>query len=267
MNPDGWRPGGCVTYAAAQAVRLGLNAAAVTTCSPEVDPEAIVPGAAWHVLPETTTTTFENRYSDGRRSQRLLALARPLSGTDIPRAWLQAPIVLLGPVFHDVAEELPGQLAGEGTLLGIGAQGWLRRREGERLLPGVFEATPPWLAGDIVFLSEEDLEDASCVGRWAQRVRAVVLTHGAAGCSVVTRERRLEHEGYAMQEVDATGAGDVFAIAFLARLKEQSDLETAARFACAAAALSVRGPGIAAIGSRGEIEELMRVHPAGSRPC
>ena len=63
------------------------------------------------------------------------------------------------------------------------------------------------------------------------------------------------------READATGAGDVFAAALLARLSETDDVALAARFGAAAASICVSGEGALAIGGRREIEERMAQHP------
>jgi len=258
ITSRGWRPGGGVYYAAAQAQRLGARVAAVTVCGSDVDPPAILPGVEWQVAAYERTTAFENRYVEGRRVQRLLATARPIMLDDIPEDWRSAPIVLLAPVFHDVDPHLPGQLARSGRLLGLGAQGWLRRRAGDRVLPGRVDRHAPWLAGDAVFVSDEDVEDPEAVAAWARRLPIVVLTRAGRGCTLWTAGQRHDLPAFPADEVDPTGAGDVFAAAFLVEFKETRDALSAARFAGAAAALSVRAAGVDAVAGRDEIEALLR---------
>src|SRR3989304_3003033 len=85
ITSSGWRPGGSVYYAAAQARRLGLGVAAVTSCANDLDPPAILADIHWHVVSSTETTTFENRYAGTRRTQRVLARAKPLCLTGARR--------------------------------------------------------------------------------------------------------------------------------------------------------------------------------------
>jgi sugar/nucleoside kinase (ribokinase family) len=59
------------------------------------------------------------------------------------------------------------------------------------------------------------------------------------------------------EEVDPTGAGDVFAAAFLSHYMETNDAWQAALFASAAASISLAAPGTAAIPSRRQVEERL----------
>jgi 2-dehydro-3-deoxygluconokinase len=71
----------------------------------------------------------------------------------------------------------------------------------------------------------------------------VALKMASQGCLVATEGERFRLPGYTVQAVDATGAGDTFDGAFLARLLAGDDFRTAARYANVAAALSTRGYG------------------------
>jgi sugar/nucleoside kinase (ribokinase family) len=68
-------------------------------------------------------------------------------------------------------------------------------------------------------------------------------------------------EAFPENEVDPTGAGDVFAAAFLARLHETNDVAEATRFAAAAASLSTAAAGTVAIPTREQIEERLARSP------
>jgi len=74
----------------------------------------------------------------------------------------------------------------------------------------------------------------------------VVLKCGENGPLVATADRREAIAGHAVKSVDATGAGDVFGGAFLARTLAGDDPFLAARFANAAAAISTTGYGAVA---------------------
>jgi 1D-myo-inositol 3-kinase len=255
--PDGWRLGGGAYYASCQAAALGLRVGAVTACSTDFELPRLR-RVMWHVVASSETTTFENTYTRGVRRQRVRAVGPALKLADIPEQWQDAPVVLLTPVFHDLDPHLPKLLGHGSRLLGIGAQGWLRRREGETVHPGVVERRPAWLAGDVVFVSEEDVTEPEAVEVWQKNVPLVVLTRGGSGCTIWDASGRQDFAPVSIEEVDPTGAGDVFAVAFLHKYRKDGRVGEAARFAAAAAALAIRGKGAEGVAATREIEALIR---------
>src|SRR5438309_1145084 len=98
INTGGWRLGGSVAYATRQASRLGLSAALMTSCGPDIDVARSVFWAECRIQPSPVTTIFENVYLAGIREQRLLSVAGEINLTLIPSAWRNPAVVLLGPV-------------------------------------------------------------------------------------------------------------------------------------------------------------------------
>ena len=93
---------------------------------------------------------------------------------------------------------------------------------------------------------------------FAQGARNVVLKLGRAGCIAATAQAREAIKGHAVHAVDATGAGDCFDGALLARLHAGDSLVAAARYANAAAALTTTGFGaVAPLPRRAAVEALM----------
>lgn len=91
---------------------------------------------------------------------------------------------------------------------------------------------------------------------------AVVLKLGARGCVVAAEGSAQVVPGFIVKAVDTTAAGDTFNGAFACALAEGRDSLAAARFANAAAALSVTRHGAqTSIPSRAEVEEFL--DPAG----
>jgi 2-dehydro-3-deoxygluconokinase len=92
------------------------------------------------------------------------------------------------------------------------------------------------------------LHDPDAVVDWghAHGAAQVVLKLGAEGAIVSDGQRRERIAPQRVQAVDATGAGDCFAGNLLARLCQGDTLWLAARYANAAAALSVQGHGAVA---------------------
>lgn len=119
---------------------------------------------------------------------------------------------------------------------------------------------------DIALLSLEDAE-ALCevdqpeaiLDRYcAMGPQIVVLKVGKDGAWVAVKGERRRVAGHPVQAVDATGAGDVFAGAFLAELAAGRDAFAAADYANAAAALSTTGWGaVAPIPHRAAVEGFL----------
>ena len=99
---------------------------------------------------------------------------------------------------------------------------------------------------DMVALT--GLQDPEAVLDWshAHGAQQVVLKLGAEGAIVSDGTQRTRIAPQRVQAVDATGAGDCFAGNLLARLCQGDELVQAARYANAAAALSVQGRGAVA---------------------
>jgi 2-dehydro-3-deoxygluconokinase len=86
----------------------------------------------------------------------------------------------------------------------------------------------------------------------------VALKLGREGVLVATAEERHHVPGFAVESVDATGAGDTFDGAFLVERLRGATLTAAARYANAAAALATRGYGaVDPIPRRAEVERFL----------
>ena len=261
LVPGGWRLGGTAAYASIQASRLGLRTAVVTSAPGSMDLGALLPGVEVHRVPSRRASTFRNCYQDGHRSQFLLARARSLALTDVPDAWRTAPIVLLGPVCGEVPPEASSLFAD--SLVGVAAQGWLRGVDSQqRVTARPWPESPSWAGVDALFVSEDDVAGDTCsLERWTAAFRVVAYTQAARGACLHVDGRWRHIDAFAEREVDPTGAGDVFAAAFLAGLLEAGDAALAARFGAAAASISVSREGTLAIADRQRIEERMAQHP------
>ena len=107
---------------------------------------------------------------------------------------------------------------------------------------------------DYFLLSMEDAEalcgekDADAILDWCHEAGAkvVALKLGAAGVVGSDSTRREKISGHAVNCVDATGAGDCFAGALLARMAAGDDFWDGLRYANAAAALATTGFGAVA---------------------
>ena len=115
------------------------------------------------------------------------------------------------------------------------------------------------LLGDAS-LSMDDDSDVELAARkiLALGPKAVVLKLGARGCMIASEQGNIRVPGFKVSAIDTTAAGDVFNGAFATALAEGKEVPDAARFANAAAALSVTRPGAQnSVPSRGEVNRYL----------
>ena len=261
LMPAGSRLGGTATFAAAQAQRLGLDCGIVTRIDPDTSIADTLPGVAMAGRPADVTTSFENCYEGSHRRQRVPMQAPVIEAEDVPPDWREASIILIG----SVCGEIQGVDAGlfPDSLTAVAAQGWLRRLDSDGIVQKQsWIGAPFWSGCRTLFVSDEDLENAEDqLAGWTDDLPIVVLTKERRGARVHEDGRWREIEAFPAREADPTGAGDVFAAAFLVRYSETNDTAESARFASAAAACSVEGRGIEEVADRAQIERRMARHP------
>ncbi len=90
-------------------------------------------------------------------------------------------------------------------------------------------------------------------------VGTVVLTVGERGAWIAGQGEARLVSPYAVAAVDTTGAGDAFSAALAVGLAEGSDLDAAARFACAAGGFSVQSLGtVPSYATRDQLASFLR---------
>ncbi len=170
-------------------------------------------------------------------------------------------MVLLGPVCGEVPASVASVFSGR--LLGASAQGWLRDVGPDGQVHSKPWTGPAyWSNANVIFVSDEDVvpEDGQ-VERWITDVEIVAVTSNREGARVFHNGRWRSIGAFPANEADPTGAGDVFATAFLIELDATHDVAAATRFGSAAAACAIEAPGIDGIATRDQIEERVRAHP------
>jgi 1D-myo-inositol 3-kinase len=137
------------------------------------------------------------------------------------------------------------------------AQGWLREidEDGDVSAREWAGANRELLGVHVVFLSEQDLPDAETAARvLLGHVPMVALTRGWRGLTLLTRDGEQTIPSLPRTEEDPTGAGDVFAAAFLVRYHEMHDPVEAASFACCVASFAVEAIGSSGLPDRDQVE-------------
>jgi hypothetical protein len=249
-------PGGAVLFAALQAARFGLKAQLVSGGNPDDLNAPLHPyksEISIELQPSSRTTVFENVGTGIQRQQTLHDWAGKL---DMRSSLPPARIVHLAPVARELPLNAPLHFSEE-VFVGLSPQGLLRQWDSRGRVSVHPLNLPPEVGRriDVMVLSETE----AAVGKSAiESVREaggiVVVTFGGAGCVVLrgADDYRVPTP-FRPVVVDDTGAGDVFAAAFLIRLQEGSDPFQAATFAHAAAALNLGELGVKGIATREEV--------------
>lgn len=259
LLPNGTRLGGTAAYSALTARALGLRVGVLTACedcfsTPELD----AAGVTVIGLHADDTTTFENKYTPQGRVQYLHKLAPSLDLSMIPEPWRNTPIIHLGPVAREVEPTLAR--AFPDSFVGLTPQGWMRtwNAEGQVSFAEWPEAAFVLQYANAAVMSIEDVRgDERIVEEMAASARVLAVTEGANGCRLYWNGDLRRFRPPHMDEIDPTGAGDIFAAAFFVRLAATRDPWEAARFATNLASYSVLRYGIDGVPRPEEVQAVM----------
>jgi sugar/nucleoside kinase (ribokinase family) len=248
------RLGGAAAYGARAALALGVHTAVVTSAPPESPHLKALVDAGLEVrcVPSTRITTFEIGVDVHPRRLHLRETAEDIRAHDIPEEWRSPRVAFVAPVAGECGREIVEAFAN--GLVVVGLQGWLRRARADGLVEAALQGEardPPRNVRAAVLSVEDHPEAEALAGRLAESGITVALTRGARGSTLFLGRDRHEVPAVPASEVDATGAGDVFAVVFGIALGRGANPFEAAGMAARAAARSVEGPGLGRIADLG----------------
>jgi sugar/nucleoside kinase (ribokinase family) len=262
------RLGGTVSFAANTALRMGRRPTVVTRAASPADLDELPAEVEQILLDSPVTTTFANIYTPAGRVQHVYTPAAPITAAEVPARCRHARAVLLGPLVNEIGPDIP-PLFGDDTLVAAVPQGWMRRwDESGRVYPKPWESCAEILPFvDVLVASMEDIDhDLTRLAPFFHWVPLIVMTEYREGSSIYQRlaDGSIEVTKIAPRpagEVDPTGAGDIFATAFVIRLQETQDPVQAARFANVTASYGVEHLGISGIPTRETVLAYMERYP------
>jgi hypothetical protein len=257
ITPDGSQLGGTTTFSSLMARALGLRVGIVTSWGNEIPlgPLSNIPVIN---LPAENSTTFENIATPEGRIQSIFHIAQSIDLNLIPELWLNTPIVHLGPVAQEVEPTLVRHFSN--SLIGITPQGWLRTwdKKGQVIPTEWPEGTYVLSNSGAAVISIEDLGyDEARIEEMVTASRVFAVTEHSDGVRLFWNGDVRRFRPPSVTEIDATGAGDIFATAFFFRLYTTRDPWEAARFATQLAAISVTRQGLDGLPTEEEIQECM----------
>ena len=234
--------GGAVSFGAATALHYGLSASIVTSTDAPDELQSLLPGVNIINVPSDQTTTFHNDYSSGERAQTLSARATSIVAGNVPDDLRNPDIALICPLVREVEldalEWFPDAITG--TIL----QGFLRSwdKDGHVSTAAI---EPPTLEHkiEIAVVSARELDIAQAEA-WSSAARVVAQTRGSEGVGIFLDGEWTDIPASPVVEIDPTGAGDVWAAAYLIRFRQIADAIDSAVFATGAAAHSVTAVGL-----------------------
>ncbi len=253
--PGGAILGGTPSYAGVTARHLGKRTAIVTSYGLDIPSMAALDGIEIKRVPHSQSTTFENKYIDGVRYQKWLATSRALAYEDVPPAWRNTSIVHLSPMAQELSPKLCSQFPH--SLVCVTIQGWLRGRDANDNV--IFQPHPDLESSldciHILVLSLTDVGgDRVAADQILTSVKIGVETLGPEGCRVYHNGDAVHIPVRTEEEIDPTGAGDIFAAAFFVRYSDTGDVVKAAQFANACGSLSVGKIGLTSVPTLPEVK-------------
>lgn len=255
--PGGYTLGGTASYAAQTARAIGLQVGVVTSCGPDIElPE--IPGIQYFILHSEHSTTFENLQTPNGRVQTLFHTADTLDLSIIPESWRNSPIVHIAPVAREVNVNLIRAFGN--SLVGVTPQGFLRHWDHSgRVFPAEWpEASFVLQYTNAAVLSIEDVQgEEEVLEDMLSSLRILVVTEGAKGCRIFWNGDLRRFNAPPRDEIEPTGAGDIFATSFFIRLYQTRDPWEATRFATVLAANSVTRVGLNGIPTAEEVQSAL----------
>ncbi|UJG44702.1 MAG: PfkB family carbohydrate kinase [Candidatus Heimdallarchaeum endolithica] len=201
------------------------------------------------VIPSKTTTRFKHEIFHSHRNLYLIDTAKELN-TKI-QTINTGKACLCSPVFKEISVDSVKHLTQNHEITVVDIQGFLRFREKNNLITFKFskdEITEILKIADYVKLS---YEEASIITQENTLTRiftklgyeSAIITLGKEGVAYKEEKRIFKIQAPLVEEIDPTGAGDVFITAFLGKLIETGEIDYAVAFGIALASHAVTTKG------------------------
>ena len=250
--------GGTASYSSLTAQALGSVSAILTTTDKNRIDLSKLNTIPVFIQQSEHTTIFENRDVGKHREQIIHEIADPISFAILPEDWLTPDIIHFGPVAGEFDAEwlknFPSSYKGitpQGLMRVWDHQGRVTRKSIKLPLDIVsqFDA--------IVFSIEDVLEDEDIIEYYAQSANVLAVTEGRLGARIYWKGDMRHFSAPHVNEINNTGAGDIFASSFFYRHQQTRDPWEAARFATQLASASVTRMGMNSIPTKDEVRNQL----------
>ena len=240
---NGWAPGGATTYGLRLANQLNIPATLLTSTASDFD-FSIFKEIELINVDTSTTTKFHNQETPNGRQQTVMSVATTLFPSALSDKYKEIPMVHICPIAQEVDISFLDYFSNE-TVICLSPQGWLRKWDEQGSVSHIdFKDYHLWKRANIVVLSQEEIGDNDPI-RIAENFEYFILTKGGEGAVLFHNGQVHEFPVHSVDKVvDTTGAGDVFAAAFLFKIVETGDAILSMGFASWCAACCVMAEGV-----------------------
>ena len=252
---------GCSTNACLAARRLGLGKVGLVGCigqdfASRFSRDMAGYGVEAVISEGAETGGFHLVYGDdGNRTLDVLGVAGKILPKNVPEKFLDSRFILIGPILGEVSLELIEYIRGSSSAtLFLDPQGLIRTIGEDKRIIHRCNATEFKKVVELVdFVKPNEYEIETITGvkdpvRALRRLQEFgeaipIVTLAERGSLLLDGSKLYRIPPYATSAVDPTGAGDVYAGAFIIEYSRSADLAEAALFGSAAASMKVEQVG------------------------
>lgn len=255
--PDGFALGGTVSYSSITAHLLGKKTGILTSFSDDFSFLSSFQDISIHNKKSVATTIFKNAYDEGpERVQYIFQRAETIYPSDIPTAYLDAPLIHIGPIADEVDFSIIKSFSPT-TIIAATPQGWLRQwdEKTRKISPKILDWNK--LKGiDILILSDEDILGYEALfPSIVEQIPIVVLTRGDKSATVFKDGQQQDFPTYPTNVVDPTGAGDTFATGFLVKYLSTKNITQAMSYGHVVASFCIESKGLEGLKNLDKVEK------------
>jgi sugar/nucleoside kinase (ribokinase family) len=254
ITSQGLVPGGTALYSGLTAHVLGLEVGIYTSHAKHLD-LLLPPDVQVVVEPSGETSTFKNIQKPEGRTQYIYHRAKVIQTGGVPASWKAARILHLGPIANEIEvgnlDEFPH------ALIGVTPQGWMRHWDENGKIHFEYRICIDDILkkAHIAVLSIEDVQyNEDIIEKMAATINILAVTEGEHGARVYWNGDLHHFRPPRVDEMNSTGAGDIFAASFFYRYYHTRNPWEAARFANQLASCSVTRQGLDSIPTQTEVQ-------------
>ena len=216
------------------------------------------------------TTRFRLEYKGEERTEFLIAKSERIAIQDISEQFLNSQAYIISPIVDEVPLETLKYIAEEGKgRIYLDPSGYIRsiaKNSSGRIFLTEWKNMGDYLQNvDVLKASVSEIEiltnhnDLKLAAKEIEDlgVKVVIITEGSKGSYIHYKGEFFHIPSIKSSNVvDVTGAGDVYISAFALEFSKTKDVISSGAFATAAVSSKIQGPGVSALKTRNEIEEL-----------